>query len=267
MEKTWELQRHPETGHVGGVCSGLALRWGVNPLLIRAVVIVLALSEGFGLVLYLGACAILPSSQKNTSWLEEKFPNLAKIPRSTQIAGFFLAAFLISTAASKSLLRTYWQLIVIGVLIWYGKRHTYRRQEYSRTIEAHNTAATFSYHAYSWQERVAQVKATSTTPSLADDSFWSHPDPAGIYTEERTTKIATITPANSYPSGNPLLISLRIILWLATLAFLFIFYLNTVNSSNWSTNLWLLIIPITFIFCAHLCSKGIRRGKHSQPLS
>ncbi|MGL5406562.1 MAG: PspC domain-containing protein [Propionibacteriaceae bacterium] len=260
MEKTWELERHPEAGHIGGVCSALSMRWGIDPLLIRAVVVIAALADGFGIVLYFGACALLPASNKNKSWAEEKFPIFARIPRSTQLAGLLLAAFLLSSMASKNLLHTYWQLIIVGLLIWYGNRHAQLAKEQSITAEASTTAANFAYHAQLWQERVAQAKAVTTTPAILDDTFWSHPDPAGIYVEENPSAIITASITDHYPRRNPLLVSLRVILWLATLVFLFIFSLNAQDSADWPTNLWLLAIPLLFIFGAHLCSKGIRRG-------
>jgi phage shock protein PspC (stress-responsive transcriptional regulator) len=50
------------TGWLGGVCAGLAHRLGVDPLLVRALAIVLVFAGGFGLVAYLVAWLILPDT-------------------------------------------------------------------------------------------------------------------------------------------------------------------------------------------------------------
>jgi phage shock protein PspC (stress-responsive transcriptional regulator) len=44
----------------GGVCAGLARRWGVDPIVVRAVVVVLMAFGGLGLLAYLVALALLP---------------------------------------------------------------------------------------------------------------------------------------------------------------------------------------------------------------
>ena len=45
---------------IGGVCSGLARRWGIDPILLRVGLVVLAMFSGFGLLPYLVALALLP---------------------------------------------------------------------------------------------------------------------------------------------------------------------------------------------------------------
>ena len=55
---------------IGGVCGGLAARFGVDPLLVRGIVAVTVLLGGFGLVLYAIAWALLPEQRDGRIHLE-----------------------------------------------------------------------------------------------------------------------------------------------------------------------------------------------------
>lgn len=54
----------------GGVCSGIAAFFALNPLIIRILFIALALVGGFGLALYLVLWAVLPEAKTTTQKLE-----------------------------------------------------------------------------------------------------------------------------------------------------------------------------------------------------
>lgn len=54
------LQRNTDDKWVAGVCSGLANRLGVDPVLVRGGLLLLIIFGGFGLTLYLVAWALLP---------------------------------------------------------------------------------------------------------------------------------------------------------------------------------------------------------------
>jgi signal transduction histidine kinase/phage shock protein PspC (stress-responsive transcriptional regulator) len=54
------LQRDGARGVLGGVCAGIARRFGIEPLPVRVVALVLALAGGIGVPLYLLAWAVLP---------------------------------------------------------------------------------------------------------------------------------------------------------------------------------------------------------------
>ncbi|HQH08642.1 MAG TPA: PspC domain-containing protein [Phycicoccus sp.] len=68
MQGLWDqlhrlgIQRDRSTGWFGGVCAGIARRVGVDPLLIRALVIILSIAGGFGLVAYVLAWLLLPDA-------------------------------------------------------------------------------------------------------------------------------------------------------------------------------------------------------------
>ncbi len=56
------IRRDRGAGWLGGVCAGVAHRWGVDPLLIRALVVALAVIGGFGAVAYVAAWLLLPDT-------------------------------------------------------------------------------------------------------------------------------------------------------------------------------------------------------------
>ncbi|WP_241386041.1 PspC domain-containing protein [Rhodococcus sp. CH91] len=62
--------RLPKEGHVAGVCSGIGVRYGVDPVLLRVVFVASALFGGGGLVLYLAAWLLFPRHGDEVSSLE-----------------------------------------------------------------------------------------------------------------------------------------------------------------------------------------------------
>lgn len=64
------LRRDTRRKWAGGVCSGLAVRVGVDPVMVRAGFIALLVFGGSGLVLYLVALALIPD-QDGRIWAEE----------------------------------------------------------------------------------------------------------------------------------------------------------------------------------------------------
>ncbi|MGB7448660.1 MAG: PspC domain-containing protein, partial [Ornithinimicrobium sp.] len=60
-----DLRRSPD-GWLGGVCSGLAHRVGLDPLVVRAGTVLLVVFFGLGLLLYLLAWAFIPDTRERT---------------------------------------------------------------------------------------------------------------------------------------------------------------------------------------------------------
>lgn len=58
--------RRSDDSWIGGVCAGLADRLGVDPLVIRALFVVLSLGMGLGVMLYLAAWLLIPGRQEET---------------------------------------------------------------------------------------------------------------------------------------------------------------------------------------------------------
>lgn len=88
----WERARRCSSEKLaGGVCTGLARHWDVDPLLVRALTVLLALSMGVGAVLYAAAWVLMPASE-GPSIAAQRFPRAARMKP--------------------------WQIIVILVVVW-----------------------------------------------------------------------------------------------------------------------------------------------------
>jgi phage shock protein C len=61
-----QLRRTRQDRVFGGVCGGLGRYFGVDPVLLRIVAVVLALSGGFGFLAYLIAWVAIPESEDPT---------------------------------------------------------------------------------------------------------------------------------------------------------------------------------------------------------
>ena len=123
------IQREP--GWIGGVCAGLADRLGIDPLIVRGIVVVVAVLGGPALLLYAAAWLLLPD-QNDDIHLE----NLLRGTFESPIAGIgvlLLLSILPTTQGFWSLGSAYWgnpswgsgfgralwTLVVLGLLVWF----------------------------------------------------------------------------------------------------------------------------------------------------
>lgn len=68
------LVRDPERGYTGGLCLAVADRFGIDPVLVRVLAIVLALSSGLGVGLYVTFWSLTPTVNHDTAPLEHVLP-------------------------------------------------------------------------------------------------------------------------------------------------------------------------------------------------
>lgn len=70
-KKTYRrMYRDPDNRVIGGVCSGLAAYWNMDPIIVRVIFIVLALFGLSGLFIYLILWVIMPEAQTTAQKLE-----------------------------------------------------------------------------------------------------------------------------------------------------------------------------------------------------
>ena len=60
MSSIWTIRRSTSDAKLAGVCGGVAEHWNVDPLLVRIGCVLLALSGGIGLVLYVAGWLLIP---------------------------------------------------------------------------------------------------------------------------------------------------------------------------------------------------------------
>jgi phage shock protein PspC (stress-responsive transcriptional regulator) len=123
------IQRGP--GWIGGVCSGIAERLGIDPLIVRGIVVVVAVMGGPAILFYAAAWLLLPD-RKDLIHLEQ----LIAGKTSSALAGIgalVLLSFLPLTQGfwsmgasfwgvpmwSESIGRALWTIVVLGLTVWF----------------------------------------------------------------------------------------------------------------------------------------------------
>jgi phage shock protein PspC (stress-responsive transcriptional regulator) len=64
------MYRDPDNRMIGGVCSGLAAYWHLDPTIVRVIFLVLLIFGGSGLIIYLILLIVLPEAQTTAQKLE-----------------------------------------------------------------------------------------------------------------------------------------------------------------------------------------------------
>jgi phage shock protein PspC (stress-responsive transcriptional regulator) len=124
--RSLDLPRQP--GWIGGVCAGIAARLGIDPLIVRGIVVVVAVLGGPALLLYAAAWLLLPDAA-NKIHLEELFRGrlespLAGIAALVALAllpighGFWTAGYWDGWWA-ESVGSTIWTVLLLASVIWF----------------------------------------------------------------------------------------------------------------------------------------------------
>lgn len=90
--------RLPDQGHIAGVCAGIGMRYGVDPVLIRVAFAVSAIFGGAGIVLYLAAWVLFTRLGDQVSPLESLMGRGSSSETSTKVI-VILVALAISASA------------------------------------------------------------------------------------------------------------------------------------------------------------------------
>ncbi|MFC7625063.1 PspC domain-containing protein [Microlunatus sp. GCM10028923] len=129
MGSIWTIRRSSADRKLTGLCGGIAAHWGIDPLLVRIGGVLLALSGGVGLVLYLAGWLFIPEQDSERSKLEDLFgPRVRKVPRELWIAIVAIAC-VISISVFGSLLPFGLGPALILAGIWYFGYHRGRRND------------------------------------------------------------------------------------------------------------------------------------------
>ncbi len=176
MGSIWTIRRSTADRKLTGLSGGIAAHWGIDPLLVRIGGVVLAVSGGIGLVLYLAGWLFIPEQGSDRSKLEELIgPKVHKVPRGAWIV-IVVVACLIATAILGSLLPFGLGPALILAGIWYFGYYRGRRpgptsppsppetQQPPPTIGTTPGQPTpdtpFGQAAEAWRRRVAEASST-----------------------------------------------------------------------------------------------------------
>ena len=190
MSLIWTIRRSATDAKLAGLCGGVAQHWGVDPLLVRVGWVLLALSGGVGLVLYLAGWLLIPVEGKDKAPIEDLFgESVRRWPRELWITFVVIASLAMSMIFGALSPFTIGPAIVIAV-IWYFGFYKGRHDKQSVTppsspaeslpaapqptgpqfVEYPGPPTPFTEAAEAWQRRIEehtrQVTA-ATTPTSA----------------------------------------------------------------------------------------------------
>ncbi|WP_194793218.1 PspC domain-containing protein [Raineyella fluvialis] len=127
MEPVITMHR-PATGSpIAGVCAAIADRTGIDPLIIRVAAVVLAVSSGMGVVLYLTGWLLIPLEGHERGPLLETFPALSRAPRWALISAVAVAVVAVAAALGSVTSLSFFPAVVLGLVYYFGV-HQPRRQ-------------------------------------------------------------------------------------------------------------------------------------------
>jgi phage shock protein PspC (stress-responsive transcriptional regulator) len=125
------LNLNREPGWIGGVAAGIATRLGVDPLIVRGIIVVVAVLGGPALLLYAAAWLLLPD-ENDKIHLEEVFKGRLDSPIAgigalillsmlpvTQGFWFAGSAFWGEPFWAQSFGRALWTVVLLGLIVWF----------------------------------------------------------------------------------------------------------------------------------------------------
>jgi phage shock protein PspC (stress-responsive transcriptional regulator) len=172
-----DIRREP--GWIGGVCAGIAVRLGIDPLIVRGIAVVIAVLGGPALLLYAAAWLLLPDAT-NKIHLEEIIRGRIE-PAVAGIAAFFVLSLLPVTQGfwflgagfwgepnwAPSIGRALWTIVLIGLLVWFVVWLARRGTVPPTPREPQNPDVTASA-AFVASESTVTPPAGATEPEMAE---------------------------------------------------------------------------------------------------
>src|SRR6476659_6440234 len=204
MSSIWTIRRSATDAKLAGLCGGGAKHCRVDPLLVRVGWVLLALSGGVGLVLYLAGWLLIPLEGKAKAPVEDLFgESVRRWPRELWITLIVIASLAMSMIFGWLSPFTIGPAIVIAV-IWYFGFYKGRHDRRSVTlpsspaeslptapqptapqfVEYPGPPTPFTRAAEAWQRRISehsrQVTAATTPTPAPPTTASSAPAPAAV---------------------------------------------------------------------------------------
>lgn len=197
MSSVWSIRRSTADKKLAGVCGGVARHWNVDPILVRVGWVLLALSGGVGVVLYVAAWLLVPADGATTSTMDDLTKGqTSSWPREAWVAIVAVACLVTFFAFSSGTSVTFWPAVVLALLWYFGyyksrtKRpdgrsqaplqHAPESQQPSRPAQPGSLGAPpsepfrypgpatpFTEAAEAWRQRVADIRRDGAGPTAA----------------------------------------------------------------------------------------------------
>ena len=120
MEPVMTMRRPASGAPIAGVCAALAERTGIDPLIIRVAAILLAVSSGIGLVLYVAGWLLIPREGHDRGILLDTFPALATVPRWALLSILAVALVAVAVPVGQLTPTSSFPAVVIGLVYYFG---------------------------------------------------------------------------------------------------------------------------------------------------
>ena len=126
MSSIWDVRRSRTDAKVAGLCGGVAEHWGVDPVLVRVAWVLLALSGGVGVVLYLAGWLLVPQQGRQTAASHDLLGGSTRSwSREVWVVLVVVACLVVFPLVSKATKVGVGPLLVIAA-IWYFGYHRRR---------------------------------------------------------------------------------------------------------------------------------------------
>ncbi|MGJ3508661.1 PspC domain-containing protein [Enemella sp. A6] len=120
MDQIWGLKRSVTDAKVVGVCAALSERWRLDPLVVRMATVILMLSAGIGVVLYVAAGLLLPREGENTAPLERAFPVVRTWSKRNLLVGTLVVAAVFAVMGGSVFPLSVMPVMVIAAAWYFG---------------------------------------------------------------------------------------------------------------------------------------------------
>ena len=119
MSSVWSIRRSAADKKLAGVCGGVARHWNVDPVLVRVGWVLLALSGGVGIVLYVAAWLLVPADGSTSSTMDDLTKGATRgWPREAWVAIVAIACLITFGIFSSTTTIGFGPAVVLA-LIWY----------------------------------------------------------------------------------------------------------------------------------------------------
>ncbi len=187
-----DLHRPRDGAMVAGVCLALARRWQVDPLLVRVAALLLALSGGFGVLLYAWGWLVLPQQGHRRSLAEQFSPQVAQWSRQRLLATGLVGSLLLCLLTAPL---TSWSLapgLVLLVLVTLGRRQSHHSSGTVEALPAPTPSSEFTIAVEAWTSRLAALEQAAPVPLASPSHTSLAPVPAPTIGPTATPRPGTI---------------------------------------------------------------------------
>jgi phage shock protein PspC (stress-responsive transcriptional regulator) len=195
MSSIWTIRRSTSDAKIAGVCGGIARHWNVDPVLVRVGWVLLALSGGVGLVLYVAGWLLIPADGKEKALIHDLLGEQAdKLSREAWIAVVVVACLLGGAALSSVVPFSVGPALILALIWYFGYYRTKVRrspgpppappsdtpppavQPPPPTQFYHHPGppTPFTQASDAWRERIIQVQQDTTAEQTADPAGAQH---------------------------------------------------------------------------------------------